>query len=132
MSLSWEDRNSVVSYRIERAYSTLDEAEMVANQGRYNLAANRLYYAVYYAASALLISNECPVKTHSGMISQMNLLFVKTGILTFDDGALISQLFSLRQSSDYEDFKEVTQENIEELTPRVKELIKKLKNLVEK
>jgi uncharacterized protein (UPF0332 family) len=66
------------------------------------------------------------------MISQMNLLFVKTGILTFDDGALISQLFSLRQSSDYEDFKEVTQENIEELTPRVKELIKKLKNLVEK
>ena len=73
MSLSSEDRNSIVLYRIERAYSTLDEAEMVANQGRYNLAANRLYYAVYYAASALLISNERPVKTHSGMISQMNL-----------------------------------------------------------
>ena len=105
---------------------------MVANQGRYNLAANRLYYAVYYAASALLISNERPVKTHSGMLSQMNLLYVKTGILTFDDGALISQLFSLRQSSDYEDFKEVTQENIEDLTPRVKKLVDKLKNLVEK
>ena len=132
MSLSSEDRNSIVLYRIERAYSTLDEAEMVANQGRYNLAANRLYYAVYYAASALLISNERPVKTHSGMISQMNLLYVKKGILTFDDGALISQLFSLRQSSDYEDFKEVTHENIEELTPRVKELVKKLKSLVEK
>ena len=132
MSLSSEDRNSIVLYRIERAYSTLDEAEMVANQGRYNLAANRLYYAVYYAASALFISNERPVKTHSGMISQMNLLYVKKGILTFDDGALISQLFSLRQSSDYEDFKEVTQENIEELTPRVKELIKKLKNLIVK
>ena len=132
MSLSSEDRNSIVSYRIERAYSTLEEAEIVANQGRYNLAANRLYYAVYYAASALLISNERPVKTYSGMISQVNLLYVKTGILTFDDGALISQLFTLRQSSDYEDFKEVTQENIEELTPRVKELIKKLKNLIVK
>jgi len=132
MSLSSEDRNSIVSYRIERAYSTLEEAVMVTNQGRYNLAANRLYYAVYYAASALLISNERPVKTHSGMLSQMNLLYVKTGILTFDDGALISQLFSLRQSSDYEDFKEVTQENIEDLTPRVKKLVDKLKNLVEK
>jgi hypothetical protein len=36
------------------------------------------------------------------------------------------------KSSDYEDFKEVIQENIEELTPRVKELVDKLKNLVEK
>lgn len=30
MSLSSDDRNSIVLYRIERAYSTLEEAEMVA------------------------------------------------------------------------------------------------------
>lgn len=110
MSLSSEDRNSVVSYRIERAYSTLEEAELVANQGRYNLAANRLYYAVYYAASALLISNERPVKTHSGMISQMNLLFVKTGILTFDEFEN-SDSFALIDSKEFQDKWDITELN---------------------
>lgn len=132
MSLSAEDRKSIVEYRVERAYSTLEEAEEVALQGWYNLAANRLYYAIYYIASALLIKNERPVKTHSGLISQINLLFVKTGVLTIDDGALLSQLFSLRQSSDYEDFKQVTKDTIDELTPMTRRLVEKLKSLIEK
>lgn len=47
MSLSDADRKSVVNYRVERAYATLKEAEDVATRGWYNLAANRLYYALY-------------------------------------------------------------------------------------
>ena len=131
MSLNAEDRKSVVKYRVERAYSTLEEAQEVASQGWYNLAANRLYYAIYYVASALLIKNERPVKTHSGLIAQISLHYVKTGILSIDEGALISQMFNLRQSSDYEDFKQVTKENIEELLPKVFELVEKLKSLIE-
>ena len=48
MSLKPEDRKAVVEYRIERAYSTLEEAQEIVTRGWYNLAANRLYYAVYY------------------------------------------------------------------------------------
>ena len=66
MSLSDADRKSVVNYRVERAYATLKEAEDVATRGWYNLAANRLYYALYYAVSALLIHKGLIVKTHSG------------------------------------------------------------------
>ena len=51
MSLSAEDRKAIVEYRVERAYSTLEEAQKVAAQGWYNLAANRLYYAIYYMCS---------------------------------------------------------------------------------
>ena len=131
MSLDADSRRAVVEYRVERAYNTLDEAKEVAGQGWYNLSANRLYYALWYVGSALLISIGHPVKTHSGMIAQINLHYVKTGILSFDDGALLSQMFSLRQSSDYEDFKQVTKEQLEELTPQVRELVEKLKNLIE-
>lgn len=129
MSLSDADRKSVVNYRVERAYATLKEAEDVATRGWYNLAANRLYYALYYAVSALLINNGLIVKTHSGINAQFNLHFVKTGILDLGDGALLSQLYSLRQSSDYEDFKQVTAEQIQELFPKVSILVDKLKNL---
>lgn len=130
MSLTDKDRSAIVAYRIERAYLTLDEAAEVAAQKRYNLSANRLYYALWYIGSALLISIGHPVKTHSGMIAQINLYYVKNGILSFDDGALLSQMFSLRQSSDYEDFKQVTEEQLEELAPKVRELVDKLKNLI--
>ncbi len=131
MSLDRESRQAIVAYRIERAYTTLDEANSVAEQGWYNLSANRLYYALWYAGSALLINMGHSAKTHSGMIAQINLHFVKTGILTMDDGALFSHLFSLRQSSDYEDFKQVTKEQLEELAPLVRKLVEKLDGLIQ-
>ena len=130
MSMDVESRRAIVEYRIERAYKTLEEAEEVAKQGWYNLSANRLYYALWYVGSSLLISIEHPVKTHSGMIAQINLHYVKEGILSIDDGALLSQLFSLRQSSDYEDFKQVSKELLDDLFPQVRELVDKLKNLI--
>lgn len=61
MSLDTESRRAVVEYRIERSYKTLDEAREVAAQGWYNLSANRLYYALWYVGSALLISIGHPV-----------------------------------------------------------------------
>ena len=65
------------------------------------------------------------------MIALINLRYIKTGILSLDDGALLSQMFSLRQSCDYEDFKQVTKEQLEELYPKVHELVDKLKGLIE-
>ena len=130
MSLHAEDRRSIVAYRMERADATLEEARGVAEREWYNLAANRLYYASYYAASALLISDGIPARTHSGVISQVNLHYVKTGKLAMEYGALLGQLFSLRQSGDYEDFKRVTKEQFDELAPKTIELVETLKKLV--
>lgn len=39
---------------------------LVANK-KWNSAVNRLYYAVYYAVSALLVKNEIEAKTHAGV-----------------------------------------------------------------
>ena len=117
MSLSEADRKSVVAYRLERAEATFAEALGVAERGWYNLSANRLYYAVYYAASALPVSKGLPTRSHAGVRSLLQLHFVKTGVLTLEEGALVGMLFNLRQSGDYEDFKQVTKEQIDELAP---------------
>lgn len=129
MSLNEQDRKSVVEYRLERAEASITEAQGVAGHGWYNLAANRLYYAAYYAASALLISKGLPTKSHAGVKSMLHFHFVKTGILTLEDGALVGLLFNLRQSGDYEDFKQVTKSQIDELTPLVVQFVEKLKTL---
>jgi len=44
----------LVAYRLARAEETLKDAEILAAQKRWGSCVNRLYYACFYAASALL------------------------------------------------------------------------------
>ena len=64
-----ESRTSLVSYRIERAHKTLSEVAILFDNGLFSTAVNRLYYAVYYAAVALLVSDGINANTHSGVRS---------------------------------------------------------------
>lgn len=120
----------MVNYRMEKADVALEDASFLSDSGRYNLAANRLYYALYYAASALLLSQGIVTKRHSGLIAQMHLHFVKTNILTVEEGALFKVMFDLRHEGDYEDFIDVERADIEEYAPQVTALVKKLKELI--
>ena len=130
MSLSTEDKKALIAYRCEKADTALEDAAFLTDAGRYGLAANRLYYALYHAASALLLSKGIITKRHSGLITQIHLSFVKTGILTEDEGALFRVMFDLRHEDDYEDFIDIERADIEEYTPQVSKLVKKLENLI--
>ena len=57
MSLSPEERKQTVSYRLEKAQRAIEHAEGNIQLEYWEVAANRLYYASYYAVSALLIHN---------------------------------------------------------------------------
>ena len=59
------DRTEIVKYRIEKAYRTYQEAVGSIKNGYVETAANRLYYAAYYAVSALLISYKYEASTHN-------------------------------------------------------------------
>ena len=56
-TLDEQSRWSLVRYRSERADETIVEAKLLATEGHYNAAINRLYYACFYAALALLVAN---------------------------------------------------------------------------
>ena len=56
MSMNAEDLKAVVVYRKEKAYTTLKEVEDMIATEHWNLAMQRMYYACFYMASALLVS----------------------------------------------------------------------------
>ena len=101
--LSDENRHAVVEYRIERAYTALDQAKKNLEIKCLEVTANRLYYAAYYAASALLIAYGIRTKSHEGNIGQFGQQFVLTGKLPKDLGKLYNQLFQMRLTGDYSD-----------------------------
>ena len=90
MSLSEETRTDVVLYRIERAFTALEQAKKNLEINCLEVTANRLYYAAYYAVSALLIAHQIPAHTHEGNISRFGLHFVKPCI----DGSDMGKLYS--------------------------------------
>ncbi len=115
---------ALAAYRFQRAKETLEEIPYLKQQGYYNTAVNRLYYACYYAAVALLILHEINPGTHSGVKQMIGLHFVATGRLSRELGRSFSLLFERRHSSDYDDFAYSSAEEIDELAPKAAAFIK--------
>ena len=103
MSLAEENRRDIVYYRIERAYTALAQAKLNLEMNCLEVTANRLYYAAYYAVSALLIANKIPAHSHEGNVTQFGLHFVKTGKVDREDGKILSHLLTMRLKGDYSD-----------------------------
>ena len=130
MPLTDEERKAIVVYRLEKADGALVEAKDCASLGHWNLAANRLYYAVYYASSALLISSGLAAKTHEGTIGMIGQHYVRTGILSSEDGTLLARLQNMRHTGDYDDFLDWEKEDVEPYMPKVEAFIKEIKQVI--
>ena len=98
------DKNELIKYRLHRANETLEEAKISIENKRYLLAANRIYYASFYAVSALAIKHEFKTSKHAQLLSWFNKNFVKNGIVKKRLGKFYLDAFEMRQESDYEDF----------------------------
>src|SRR3972149_4971469 len=122
----------LVRYRLERSRESLKEAKILLEQGHANTFVNRLYYACFYAVSALLLLNGFFSSKHSGIRSLFHQKFIRTGLVAQGLGKLYGRLFNKRQEGDYSDLvlfevKEVSNwyEEAKEFVETVEEIIKK-------
>lgn len=130
--LTPKDRKNLIDYRLSRAFETIDEAKYNADGGYYNTAVNRLYYAAYYAASALMLANGINANTHAGIKTMLSLHFVRTGLLDVEHGRTFLTLFENRQSGDYEDFVYCDLNLFNLLLPNTIAFIEAIKSLIPK
>ncbi|MDR1584528.1 MAG: HEPN domain-containing protein, partial [Prevotellaceae bacterium] len=94
------------------------------------VAANRLYYAVYYIVSALLVKNNYIAHTYAGTRILFNQHFIKTGIVSKELGRLYSKLFETRQMGDYDDFFDLEEKDIFPLLEPVNAFICEIEKLI--
>ena len=118
--LTMEEKKAIINYRRQKAYDSLNEVNEVAKLGFWNLAGNRLYYATYHMASALLLDKGFSARTHSGVIHLIGQNFIAKGLLDKNYGRLFTRLFELRQSGDYDDLYDATEEEILPLIDKTK------------
>jgi len=130
MGLTDKERKEIVRYRMEKARNTFSEIALLTENELWHNAANRLYYACYYAVTALLIKNGVETKTHHGVINQFGLHFVKTDIFSQKEGKFFKSLFELRQDSDYDDWLDITEDDVMPLIEPAKKFIDKIEQVI--
>jgi uncharacterized protein (UPF0332 family) len=119
-----------IKYRLQKAKETLEEVNSHIENQFWSTALNRMYYACFYAVSALLFSRGLKATTHSGVRHQFGQNFVLTKIIPFNLGKHYSKLFEKRQKSDYDDFIEITYEMVKDLYPASEDLINTIEKLL--
>lgn len=85
----------------EKAEQSLASAELELNAGHVNFAVNRLYYACFYAVTALLLRDGKQLARHSAVKSEFNRMYVKPGTVDAKWSKFYQKLFDDRQESDY-------------------------------
>lgn len=86
---------------LARADESLAEAETLFSAGHCTGAVNRIYYACFYAATGLLVSEGYGSSKHSGVISLFDLHWIKPRRLPVQMSAFYHQLFDRRLRGDY-------------------------------
>ena len=108
MNLTTEERATLVSLELRKARETFEEIEILTSANKWSGAANRLYYSVFHAISALLIHDGFSVNTHH----------------------LYNQLQTMREESDYNCAYDIEPEELQMRIAPAKRLIEDVERIV--
>lgn len=77
MTISEQDREILLQYRITQAHDAIEEVEISLNHVKLKMAVNRIYYGMFYVLSALALKYQFKTSKHQGLISWFNKNFIK-------------------------------------------------------
>jgi len=95
-------RRREVALYLDRAHQMLVVAARNLAQGFYASAVNRAYYAIFYAANAMLSTQGLARSKHSGVISAFRQRFVKPGLIEAEYSDIYGRVMDHRHVGDYE------------------------------
>ena len=130
MSLNDEERRTVVRLQMEKAHNNFNQIPLLQEAGYWDNVANRLYYALFHAVSALLINDGHSVSSHRGAVGSFGQYYVTTGIFTIEEGRHYSRLQGLREKADYNCTYNATEKDIAPKIEPTRQLIEKIEKYI--
>lgn len=99
--ISPADKKALILLRLEQAERCVSDAEFNMADGRFAVAANRIYYGMFYAILALGLLFDYKSSKHQQVIGWFNKNFVHTGIFPQHFTRLVKDAFDARMDADY-------------------------------
>jgi uncharacterized protein (UPF0332 family) len=111
---------------IQRATKYLQSAEMLLKEQDYESSVSRTYYAMFYSAEAILLTQNLSYSSHKGIISAFGEHFVKTGVFPKEMGRELNRAFEKRQIGDYGHKFVISEKEAEEILVGGREFVEKI------
>ena len=124
------DTKTLVSLQKDKAHRFLQEADDMLQQQRWDLAANRYYYACYHIVHAIFISNGIIVKTHDGTLTELGRHFILTDKFDKKFGRFFARMIQLRIKADYNSIAEVSDVEVQEMAPLSHEFVENIEKIL--
>ena len=94
-------KEALIAVWLEKSDDSLQSAKIELKEGHTVFALNRIYYACFYAATALLLKGGKQYSKHSAAAADLNRLFIKPGIIDKKWNKFYQRLFDDKQYGDY-------------------------------
>lgn len=119
-----ENKKKQFEIHISRAKERIKSAKILFEETQYNDAISRAYYGFFEAAHAALITKGIAVKTHTGVIAQFSLHFIKTNKIPAKFIRFFKEAEKAREEADYQFLKKFGKEEAEKIIKTAEEFIK--------
>ncbi len=86
---------------LDKAHESLEAASLLVDQGYFDFAASRTYYAMYYTAEALLLVRGLSFSSHAAVIANFGKEYSKTGEMDRKFHKYLIAVQDLRSQGDY-------------------------------
>lgn len=118
---------------LEKAEATLKDAKKAYNQEMLiSTVQNRLYYSMYYAVQAALLSQNIEVKTHEGTKIKIGEELILKDKLDEKWGRFYSQQQSYREEADYQIDVDIKRGELEKYLEKAEKFIQEMKEISKK
>jgi uncharacterized protein (UPF0332 family) len=125
--MSENPQAELISYRLQQADESLQEAITLAQASLWRGAINRSYYTMFYATLALTVQKQQVISKHSGVIAFFDKDFVRTGIFPKELSRYLHFAFERRQNSDYGELFTATSEEAMQSIKEATDFVEKVK-----
>ena len=125
-----EDIKELVSYWLEKSQESLEAARDEMKAGRISFSVNRIYYACFYAVSAVLLKKELRFKKHSGVRAAFHQHLIKSGMVDDQYRKFYDELFEARQRGDYIELVSFEKNQVEDWLQQASQFVEAIKSLV--
>ncbi len=115
--------NEEMQLYFNKAQDCVKDAELLLNANRASAVVGRCYYAMFHAASAILLDKDIKRHSHQGLISAFGQIFIKPGHIDAKFHKYLIEAFDLRQESDYQPVAEISEKQAGKLLERAKEFL---------
>ena len=125
-------KKNAIRKEIERGEKALKAARLLCENGLYEDAVSRAYYAVLHLAKAALLSQGVRTSSHKGVLAMFGLHLVEKGLMKPDLAKILAKEKEDRELGDYDVMIDIDQERATDRIRQADQFITSVKSFLSK